>query len=97
MVPLLSAILRDTPKLDGLCKDRSALFDPAEPFEDSDDVSHRHEAARRLCENCGCRAACRNWVDSLGPSQRPAGVIAGRVSEAKPAQISFTFRTGAAS
>jgi hypothetical protein len=81
-VSLLAAILRDLPLLpDPLCRDRYVLFDPPEPFEAAEAVAHRHEAAKRICENCGALEMCRAMLDGLPRNRRPAGVVAGRLPD----------------
>ena len=87
-VALLSEILRGTPKLDGACVGRwPGLWDPPEQGQQLDhpDVQHRHTAALEICGSCVCRDQCRDWVDSLAPSMRPAGVVAGRLPTATQA------------
>src|SRR5690606_7800734 len=55
------------------CVGRHELFD----VEDRDD--ERVDAAVAICQTkCPALADCRAWVDSLKPSQRPLGVVAGR-------------------
>jgi hypothetical protein len=81
-VELLAAILRDIPLLqEPLCRDRYMLFDPPEPFEAAEDVAHRHEAAKRICEGCGALEMCRSMFDGLPRSRRPSGVVAGRLPD----------------
>jgi len=37
------------------------------------------EYAIHQCQSCPALSYCRNWVDSLRPSARPPGVVAGVV------------------
>lgn len=84
----LFAALAAIPRLpDAACKGRSELFDEARPHEAPDDVAYRHAAATRICQDCPALQPCRAWVDSLKPSQRPVGVVCGRVTtEHRPAK-----------
>jgi Transcription factor WhiB len=66
------------------CRGRHSLFDPAAPGEDPETVSQRHTQALGLCQHCPALTRCQDWYWSLKPSQRPAGVVAGVVREAKP-------------
>ncbi|BBY91331.1 hypothetical protein MGALJ_10000 [Mycobacterium gallinarum] len=65
------------------CWGRWDLFDPErerEPGQQSEDPHDRHQLAVSICLNeCPVLDQCRAWVDSLKPSQRPIGVIAGTV------------------
>jgi hypothetical protein len=70
------------PALPGaLCRHRHALFDPAAPGENPDDVDARHDLALGLCEYCPTLSRCQEWVENLPPQRRPLGVIAGKVRE----------------
>jgi hypothetical protein len=40
-------------------------------------------SAIRLCLSCPALAACRRWFDATPPTQRPTGVIAGRIHRPK--------------
>jgi hypothetical protein len=67
----LLAALR-APQLSGaLCRGRHQLFD-------GDDALSQARALR-LCRRCPAQAECERWLASLSPSQRPVGVMAGRV------------------
>jgi hypothetical protein len=83
---LLTAILRDSPKLSGAACAGRTLHDPPQPFEDEDDLEYRHHRAVTICNTC-CPvfAQCRAWVESLPPSQRPSGVIAGQLADDRTA------------
>ncbi|MDQ1304720.1 MAG: WhiB family transcriptional regulator, redox-sensing transcriptional regulator [Actinomycetota bacterium] len=68
-----------TPALPGArCRGRSHLFDDAAQGEPADTVEARHRQAIGLCQRCPALEQCGSWLDSLKPSQRPAGVVAGR-------------------
>ncbi|OFJ52562.1 hypothetical protein FZ046_22515 [Mycolicibacterium grossiae] len=73
--------LAGAPKLPGArCRGRSHLFDAGESDEDKAVVAERYEAALHLCLACPSLEACGEWFVSLRPSQRPKGVIAGRLN-----------------
>ncbi|CAN5407543.1 hypothetical protein BH09ACT7_BH09ACT7_05010 [soil metagenome] len=75
-----------TPPLQGArCVGRWGLFDEADPDEDSADVGARHRQALNLCQLCPAMSACARWVGALPATQRPSGVIAGRVNHHSPA------------
>lgn len=82
----LLGALRGVPALPGAqCRNRGHLFDPPAPREAADDVAQRHMQALWLCDNCPARRPCEQWLDSLPPARRPAGVVAGRiVNQPKP-------------
>jgi hypothetical protein len=42
-----------------------------------------HAAAIGVCRCCPALARCRAWVDGLPPGERPFGVTAGRVRDAR--------------
>jgi WhiB family redox-sensing transcriptional regulator len=42
-------------------------------------VAAVRQAALQICAHCPELTRCRDWVDSLPASQRPLGVIAGRI------------------
>lgn len=76
----LTCALAGVPRLtDAACHGLWELFDPPGEGEDAEDVAYRHSAALKMCASCPCLSECRSYVDSLKPSQRPIGVIAGRV------------------
>jgi hypothetical protein len=77
-VDLLGAILRGVPKLPkALCRGQIRLFDADDP-NDVERENQRYDAAK-LCSRCPELDPCSAWVDSLPPSRRPAGVVAGHV------------------
>ncbi|MDQ1247531.1 MAG: WhiB family transcriptional regulator, redox-sensing transcriptional regulator [Actinomycetota bacterium] len=79
IIGLLTAI--GSPGLPGArCRGRGYLFDEAEPGEPEALVAQRHAQAVQLCRGCKSLPACAAWVDSLKPSQRPRGVVAGRIN-----------------
>lgn len=78
----LIAALAGAPALHGArCRGKSQLFDDAAPREAPQVVAQRHDQALRLCAACGALDPCRDWVQSLAPSRRPSGVVAGQVWE----------------
>lgn len=79
METLLGSLL-GAPVLPGAkCRGRSAVFDPARPREHEDAVAQRHLQALLLCDTCPARLPCEQWLNSLTPARRPAGVVAGRI------------------
>lgn len=64
---------------DAKCVGQHDLFDAAEPGEDRDQALTRLQEARTLCRSCPALAACGDWLQALPRSQRPGGVVAGRV------------------
>jgi hypothetical protein len=77
---LISALAQAIPELPGArCRGRHELFDLAPPWEDDDTRRYRTDAAKRLCGACPALIACGTWFDGLEPSDRPSGVIAGRL------------------
>lgn len=80
--------LAGIPRLEGAACARGgrwAAFDPAHPDEGAADVQYRHQVALRICAECPALADCRTWVDSLKPSTRPEGVVAGKIIARNPA------------
>jgi hypothetical protein len=70
----LMAALAGAPRLPGaLCRGEADLFDQ---YDDPATVDYCVD----VCASCPARADCERWLDSLRPSQRPHGVIAGRVN-----------------
>lgn len=63
------------------CRGRPHLFDPPRKGERSENVALRHAQAAMLCRSCPSLTACRDWLDSLTPSRRPTGVVAGQIVE----------------
>jgi hypothetical protein len=81
----LLAAVRAAPALPGArCRGRHHLFDEAAPGEDEDTVDQRHAQALQLCAACPALTRCADWFDSLPRSQRPTGVVAGRLNIARP-------------
>ena len=77
----LIAVIAGAPALHGArCRSKSHLFDAAQPGEDPATVAARHAQALGLCEHCPALDRCREWFDSLKPSKRPLGVVAGRIN-----------------
>lgn len=74
-LPLLAAVLRDTPRLPGaLCRGRHRLFDA--------DGQHDVSGALELCGRCPARGPCAEWA-SREPAYRLTGVLAGQRYVAK--------------
>jgi WhiB family redox-sensing transcriptional regulator len=72
VVDNLFAALRSIPALPGAkCVGRHELFESPDPG----DIANAVE----LCSHCPARLPCAQWVESLPPTQRPAGVVGGRV------------------
>jgi WhiB family redox-sensing transcriptional regulator len=61
------------PELRGArCRGKWSIFDETECPETT-------EYALNQCAMCECRPECVRWFESLKPSKRPVGVVAGRV------------------
>lgn len=75
------------PRLDGaVCKGSPDIWDePPHPSRDPDpsDTQERLNYAVRACGCCPALSACRTWIASLPPRQRPCGVVAGQVRPTK--------------
>jgi hypothetical protein len=65
------------------CRHRSHLFDEARRDEAPETVDQRHAQALMLCRDCPALASCQQWFTSLKPSQKPPGVVAGRIHTPK--------------
>jgi len=74
--------LLNTPLLPGArCRGRHHLFDEPASSELPESVDARQFQAVGLClSSCEALGACREWFDSLPPSQKPPGVVAGFVN-----------------
>jgi hypothetical protein len=68
------------------CRGCSALFDEPAPGESDDIAAMRHLQALGLCEQCPALTRCEDWLDTLTPSRRPEGVIAGQVIRTRVAR-----------
>lgn len=81
---LLIAILSDTPRLPGaLCRDHPDLFDATHASGKAAMTRHLTEAraaAKAVCRACPAIDPCGQWADGLRPSERPGGVVAGKVA-----------------
>ncbi|ULE32585.1 hypothetical protein [Mycobacterium sp. IDR2000157661] len=82
----MSALLAGVPDLPGArCKGKADLYERTVAVQRADGEPTRDEldtaraAALALCAECPSLVPCRAYVDGLRPSQRPHGVIAGRV------------------
>ncbi|BBY38472.1 hypothetical protein MMAN_26060 [Mycobacterium mantenii] len=71
------------PELTGAaCKGRPEVFDAQPPK--TADRGYLHTRAKWIClRKCPALAQCRAWLESLPPSQRPEGVVAGQFIESK--------------
>lgn len=68
------------PQLHGAaCAGLAPTFDAPGPSEDTEEVDERNRLALRVCASCPVLNACRDWLNSLPPRERPAGVVAGAV------------------
>lgn len=77
----LLLLLAGAPSLPGArCRGRSHLFDASETDGPKAAAAERYAQALGLCEHCPSLEPCSDWFDSLRPSQRPEGVIAGRLN-----------------
>ena len=75
----LAGLMAGVPHLSGArCRGLSALFD----VEDAADP--RAEQAVELCRGCPALKSCGDWVASLPPKHRPAGVVAGQLPPSPP-------------
>lgn len=80
MIALFAALL-GAPALPGAkCRGRSYLFDEQQPHEDGDDTRYRHNHALRLCSTCPALQLCEDWFAALPRTERPPGVVAGKVN-----------------
>jgi len=77
--PLFTALVKAPSMSDAACIGRWHDFDPEAAGEHPTAVAQRHTAALRLCDQCRARARCEAWFESLPKTQRPHGVIAGRI------------------
>lgn len=80
---LLSAI-GAAPALPGArCRGKASLFDEAGQHEAPETAEQRHAQALGLCRGCTALASCQHWYDTLKPSKRPPGVVAGQVTRTR--------------
>jgi hypothetical protein len=86
MLDDLRDALGAAPRLDGALCRGSTMFDEAPPGTAADLVAERIAEAVAVCERCPSLRACNRWLNGLAPPQRPAGVVAGRVSVPEPLQ-----------
>ncbi len=83
---LLAELAQGIPELPGArCKGREELFDqtitrPGGGNHD-DTVTYARRAATRLCASCPALTQCAAWVDGLPRSQRPTGVVGGKLTD----------------
>jgi WhiB family redox-sensing transcriptional regulator len=62
---------------------KHSLFDEARRDETAAAVDKRHTQALMLCRDCPVLGDCQQWFTGLKPSQKPPGVIAGRIHTPK--------------
>lgn len=80
MIELVSAI----PDLDGArCNGAADLYEATiaergKPASTAD-IQHARVIALRTCAGCDALDRCRAWFDGLKLTQRPRGVVAGRI------------------
>jgi hypothetical protein len=76
---LLSALV-GAPAFPGArCRGRHQLFDEPATHEPSEVVAARHAQALGLCSCCPALGRCEDWFNTLPPSKRPAGIVAGEL------------------
>lgn len=74
----LLAAVGAAPALPGArCRGRHHLFDEQGAHEAPETAAERHQQALGLCRLCPALASCQTWFDTLTPSNRPPGVVAG--------------------
>lgn len=84
----MTALLASIPDLPGArCIGKADLFEATiaeyrAGNRPTPDLTAARTAALRLCTACPALDPCRAWTDRLQPTQRPRGVIAGRVVRA---------------
>jgi WhiB family transcriptional regulator, redox-sensing transcriptional regulator len=82
--------LAHVPHLPGArCRGRTGLFDRTVPggAASRGDGARARREARQLCATCPALQACSTWLDSLDPSDRPRGVVAGRFTWRPPKPV----------
>ena len=57
----------------------AALWDERGDGESRQEAADRHAWAISACRGCPALRACREWLESLQPAQRPGGVVAGQL------------------
>lgn len=65
------------------CRGRWHVFDAAVHIgrgAPPREVIEARRAAVRICVGCPALSACRAWLASLPPKQRPSGVVAGLIN-----------------
>ena len=89
----LALLISDVPKLDGAaCKGRHRVFDARPPKTPDRDELHAY--AKGICtRRCPALSACRKWLASLEPHQRPEGIVAGQFIESSIWRHDRTGRT----
>lgn len=82
----LLAAVGAAPALPGArCRGKHHLFDEQGKHEELGTAAERHAQALGLCTHCTALASCQTWFETLKPSRRPQGVVAGRLNAPKPA------------
>ncbi|TDH51566.1 hypothetical protein E2F47_15910 [Mycobacterium eburneum] len=81
----LLAAIGVAPALPGArCRGRHRLFDGRGSDEAPEVAEQRHAQAIGLCQRCPSIDPCRAWLESLPPRRRPAGVVAGQLTQPRP-------------
>ena len=77
----LASLAAACPPLPGAsCRGRAELFDRTVWERGRQKDTHQARAeALAVCHACPAQTACRAWLDSLPPDQRPIGVVAGQI------------------
>jgi hypothetical protein len=83
LVSSLARYLADVPQIpDAACRGAEWLADVGHQ-----DPPKRIEAAKSVCRGCVERPRCEQWLLSLPPARRPAGVVAGHLAgNARPSR-----------
>lgn len=82
----LLAAVGAAPALPGArCRGKHHLFDEQGKHEAPETAAERHAQALGLCTHCTALASCQTWFNTLKPSRRPQGVVAGRLNTPRPA------------
>ncbi|MGB3355121.1 MAG: hypothetical protein WBB00_20425 [Mycobacterium sp.] len=85
IIDLLVAVLWRVPRLPGAaCRDHVEIFDEANGAgwgrRPAEALRQARAAAKSICAHCPAAIPCGQWVDGLRPSERPGGVVAGKIA-----------------